>query len=566
MKFQHTLMFAFAISTCLLVSAAEDFAEIESRITSFKLENGLTIIVYGRPGAPVVSCVTYVKAGSADEHVGITGIAHQLEHLAFKGTPHLGTRSYEAEKSVLAEIDKLYDAIQAFEQKLPAEIRDSFLSLVAQVTSTGAKAAESGPAISEGEKVEKAVATLIDTWKEKGFKLKDADREPLLKLVRDFAGKVQDAEQYVEQNAYDKLISRNGGVGLNAFTSDDRTVYHVSLPANKLELWAALESDRYLNTVPRQLEKEKQVVLEERRMRTESNAFGKLYEAFLGAAFQAHSYGVPVIGHRSDILGYTRDKVMRFYRKHYIPKNTIISIVGDIDVEATKKLLTDYFSRIPAGGEPDQPVTVEPPQDGERRVEVEFPSQPLMLIGYHVPERHHPDTPALIVLDEIATNGRASRLYSRLVKTKKAQSVGSWLGPGSRFPRLLTFSSEPVEGSTTEELEAAILSEIEKLKTEVPTSEELKRVVTRYRADVLRGLRSNIGMAQQLADYQALSGDWRELFREIREIAAVTPEQVTAVAKKYLTRQNRTVAKIISTSSPSQAAPTVDSVLGVPVK
>lgn len=563
MKLWPVLGIAMAalLSSGLFAAEGDDFAEIEGRITSFRLDNGLTIIIYGRPGAPVVSCVTYVKAGSADEHVGITGIAHQLEHLAFKGTQNLGTRNYEAEKNALDEIDKLYDQIQAFEQKLPAEIRDSFLSLVAQLTSTGVM-----PSAAEGDNIEKAVVTLLSGWKEKGFTLSDKEREPLVRIVRDFAAKVQNAEQFVEQNQYSKVIDVNGGVGLNAFTSDDRTVYHISLPANKLELWAALESDRYMNTVPRQLEKEKQVVLEERRMRTESSPFGRLYETFLGTAFQAHPYGVAVIGHRSDILGYTRSKIMRFYRQHYIPKNTIISIVGDVDVDAARKLLTDYFSRVPVGGNPDQPVTVEPPQEGERRVEVEFPSQPLMLIGYHVPERRHPDTPALIVLDEIASSGRASRLYSRLVKTKKAQSVGSWLGPGSRFPRLMIFSTEPVEGASTEELEGALFAEIEKLKHEPPSADELRRVVTHYRGDVLRGLRSNIGMAQQLADYEALNGDWRELFREIREIAAVKPEQVVAVAKKYLTKQNRTVGKIVSTSGPVQTAPAVDSVLGVPVK
>jgi predicted Zn-dependent peptidase len=319
-----------------------------------------------------------------------------------------------------------------------------------------------------------------------------------------------------------------------------------------------------MNTVPRQLEKEKQVVLEERRMRTESAAFGKLYETFLGASFQAHPYGVSVIGHRSDILGYTREKIMRFYRKHYVPGQTIVAVVGAIDVAATKKMLSDYFGRVPKANDPEHQVTVEPAQDGERRVEVEFPSQPLLMLGYHIPERNHPETPALTVLDQIATSGRSSRLYSRLVKTKKAQSVGSWIGPGARYPRLLFFTAEPVEGASTDELEGNVLAEIERLKTETPTPEEMKRVITRYRADVLRGLRSNLNLAQQLADYHALSGDWRNLFKEIEEISAVKADQVMAVATKYLTKQNRTVGRIVSTSAPATTAP--DTILGVPVK
>src|SRR5260370_10643427 len=111
---------------------------------------------------------------------------------------------------------------------------------------------------------------------------------------------------------------------------------------------AALESDRLMNLVHRQLEKEKQVVLEERRMRTDSSPFGKLYETFLGVAFEAHPYGVSVIGHRSDILGYTRAKIMKFYREHYVPSHTIVCVVGNFDVEAARKMLSDYFGRIPS--------------------------------------------------------------------------------------------------------------------------------------------------------------------------------------------------------------------------
>lgn len=533
----------------------EEFAEIQARIVSFTLDNGLTVILYPRGDAPVISCVTYVKTGSADEHVGITGIAHQLEHLAFKGTPHIGTNDAQAEKAALREIDKLYDEIQAFEQKLPTEMRDGFLSLLAQVTSTG------GPA--GGGIVEKLAAGLFKSWQDAGLPLSDTEKNAVSQFVKSYAEKVKHAEKFVEQNQYSNVIDRNGGSGLNAFTSDDRTVYHVSLPANKLELWAALESDRYMNIVPRQLEKEKQVVLEERRMRTDSSPFGRLYEAFLGVAFQAHPYGVPVIGHRSDILGYTREKIMRFYRARYVPGQTIVAVVGDIDVAAARKVLSDYFGRIPKAPDPEPLVTVEPQQDGERRVEIEFPAQPVLLMGYHVPERNHPDTPALVMLDELASSGRTSRLYTKLVKTKTANSVGSWIGPGARFPRLFFFSAEPPAGTSTDELEASLLREIESLKTDAPGAEEMQRIITRYRAGVLRGLRSNMGLAQELADYHALTGDWRNLFREIQLISVVKPQQVTAAAAKYLTKNNRTVGRVVSTQS-GESGP--ESVLGVPLK
>ncbi|HLX62497.1 MAG TPA: pitrilysin family protein [Planctomycetota bacterium] len=539
-------------------SADEEFSEFTKKIESFVLPNGLTIILYPRGDAPVISCVTYVKAGSTDEHVGITGIAHQLEHLAFKGTPYVGTKDYEAEKAALSEIDKLYGTIQELEQKVPADMRDGFLTLLAQVTSTGSAR---GKDVQHAQQIMiKQAKDLMDSWKKAGVTLSEADQKKLTDLVVTYAAKVQDAEKYVEQNQYSNLIDRAGGTGLNAFTSDDRTVFHVSLPANRLELWASLESDRFMNTVPRQLEKEKQVVLEERRMRTDSSPFGKLYESFLGVAFQAHPYGTAVIGNRSDILEYSRPKIGEFYRTHYVPGETIVAVVGDIDVPAAKKLLTDYFGRIPAAPNPGPLVTVEPAQEGERRLEVEFPANPLLLLGYHVPERNHPDTPALVMLSEIATSGRTSRLETDLVKTKKANSVGSWLGPGERYPRLIFFDAEvaaqqnpnadPQEVYTQQlkalnDLEANLFVEIEKLKTETPTPEEMKRVITRYRSAVLREMKSNLSLAQELADYQAIAGDWHALFREIQQISAVTPEQVTAMAKKYLTKENRTVGRVV---------------------
>lgn len=536
--------------------AGEEFAEIQGKIQSFKLDNGLTIILYARGDAPVVSCVTYVMTGSADEHVGITGIAHQLEHLAFKGTPNIGTKDFTAEQIATGEIDKLYATIQEFEQKLPAEMRDGFLSLLAQVSSTGAKSPDA---------IEKSVAALTAKWAKDGVPLSADDNKSLVTLVQSFAEKVKHAEEYVKQNEYSQVIGLNGGWGLNAFTNTDSTVYHVSLPANRLELWAAMESDRFMNTFPRQLEKEKQVVLEERRMRTDSSAFGKLYENFLGVAYAAHPYGISVIGHRSDILGYSREKIMRFYREHYIPSQTIVAIVGDIDIAATKTLLTQYFGKIPAATAPEKLVTVEPAQEGERRVEVEFPAQPLLFVGYHVPERNHPDNAALVVLDELATSGQSSRMYSHLVKPKKASAVGSWMGPGSRYPRLFFFRAEPTEEGNIDEVETNLFNEIERLKDEPATNDEMERILTRYRASVLRSLRSNMGLAQELASSQAITGDWHDVFREIQQIGAVTPAQVQAVARKYFTRKNRTVGRIV-TSSGKDNASQPDSILGVPVK
>lgn len=550
----RTLLLMAVLAAAVRGADTGDFAEIQGKIVSFTLDNGLTVILCPRGGAPVIACVAYVKAGSVDEHAGITGIAHQLEHLAFKGTPTVGTRDFAAEQAVLREIDAACDKLQEFEQKLPSELRDSFLTLVAQA---------SGSQSNAGQLAQNA-AILCAAWEKAGFTVRESEKQALGPLLAAFAEKVAASEKYVEANEYAAIISRNGGAGLNAFTSADCTVYHVLLPSNKLELWAALESDRFMNTVPRQLEKEKQVVLEERNMRTESNPSGQLYESLLGAAFRAHPYGVSVIGHRSDILGCTRKKVMDFYRRHYVPQNTIVAVAGNFDTAAARKTLTDYFGRIPAGKNSEQPVTVEPAQTGERRVEIEFAAQPVWMAAFHVPERNHPDTAALVVLDQLISAGRASRLQTQIVKTEKAASAGCWIGPGDRFPRLFFFSAEPLPGRAIDTLEADMLAAIESFKTQPPSSEELARVISGHRAGVLRELRSNLSLAQELADYQALNGDWHELFRELRRITDVKPEQVTAAAQKYLTKQNRTLARIVSTNAAPAAAP--GTVLGLPVK
>lgn len=542
---------------CLLATfgarAAEgeaSFGEIQKKIVSFTLENGLRVILYPRGGAPVISCVTCVKTGSVDEGAGSSGIAHQLEHLAFKGTPHIGTQDYDAEKKVLGEIDALYDKILLKQRTLLSTSKDSLLTLLAKL-STGAGA--------EPEKLKATMAGLRAKWAKDGDVLADADFEELQTLVGAWAAKVLEAERFVVQNQYSNVVERAGGTRLNAFTSDDCTAYLVSLPANQLETWAALETDRFLNLVPRQLEKEKQVVLEERRMRTESQPFGRLYENFLTAAFRAHPYGVAVIGHRSDILNYTRANVLDFYRKHYTSRNTVVVIVGDLDVEKARAVLTSYFSKIPDTAAPEEPHTAEPPQDGERRVEVEYPAEPIIMAGYHIPERGHPDTPALKVLTELAASGRSSRFYTALVKSKLALSAGAWIGPGERYPRLWIATTEPSEDSTPEKAEAALFEEIERLKSVPPTREELDRVLASYRMDVMRKLRKNLSLAIDLAEYEAISGGWRELFREIDAVAKVTPEQVTKVASKYLVRRNRTVARLVST----EPAETPE-ILGVP--
>lgn len=475
---------------------AQNLAEFESRVTQFTLDNGLRFIVLERHEAPVVTCYTHANVGAVDEVTGMTGLAHLFEHMAFKGTRTVGTKDYEAEARALAKIDEAFEAIKA----------------------------------------EKA-------------KPGGGDETRLAQLRRQFQEAQQEAQQYLVHDEFDEILKQAGGVGLNAGTSSDYTVYFVSLPSNKLELWMLLESDRFLNPVLREFYKEKDVVMEERRLRTETQPVGKLLEEFLAVAYKAHPYGAPVIGHMSDIEALTRKEAEAFFRTHYGASNLTIAVVGDVDPARVRALAREYFGRIPYRPAPEPVETVEPPQPGERRVVVEDPAQPFVLIGYHKPSINHEDNAVFDAITDIMGNGRTSRLYRSLVRDQKiAVATSGFQGmPGQKYPGLFLFYAMPARGHTNQECECAIYAEIERLRNEPVTEQELKKAKTRARAALIRQLDSNAGLAEQLTFYEVLTGDWRNLFKQLEQIDRVSAEDIQRVARTYFTTKNRTVGIIETT-------------------
>jgi predicted Zn-dependent peptidase len=373
-----------------------------------------------------------------------------------------------------------------------------------------------------------------------------ADTSKIKELEKAFKAARDAAKEYVVSNEIGEAIDRAGGVGLNASTGSDQTRYFYSLPSNKIELWFTLESDRFLNPVLREYFTEKEVVMEERRMRYESNPIGRLVEEFLASAFKAHPYGESGIGYMSDLKSITRLEAVSFFQKYYGANNLIVCIVGDVKPKQVKKLADTYFGRLPSAPKPDPVETVEPEQSGERRVAVEDKSQPILVLGYHKADVHHPDEPVFTVLTDVIGRGRASRLHKNLVKEKKIaiQSSGFSGFPGDKYPNLMLFFAFPAQGKTAEECEAAIYEEIERLKNEPVSEEELEKAKTRARADVIRQLGSNSGLALQLAYNQAITGNWRNLFKDLDRINAVTADDIQRVAKKYFVPKNRTVAAI----------------------
>jgi predicted Zn-dependent peptidase len=485
--FGTLLVLAAALAS---TAGAVGFEDLESKVKEFTLPNGLTFVVLERHDAPVFSFRTYVDAGGVDEVPGITGIAHMFEHMAFKGTPTVGTKDFPAEQEAMAAEDAAAAALEA-------ELNNGM----------------------------------------------DADSTRLGELEAAFKEAQTKAKDYVESNEFSKVLDANGVVGMNASTFTDWTQYYYSLPSNRLQLWARMEGDRLSNPVLREFYSERDVVYEERRF-SESSPTGRLFLDWMNAAYQAHPYGIGgVIGHSSDVKRLTRDDARRFFDKYYVGSNLTVAVVGDVKFEDVKKFAEEYFLGVKAGENPPPLRTVEPRHDYEVRIIREEDAQPFVLVGYHIPAGNSPDYMAADLLGEIIGSGRSSRIYKRLVKKDKiAAQAGAGAGVlGTKYPTLLIVQALVAKDATVDQVESAIYEELDRLAEDGPTPEELDKVKTRAKASYIRGLRSNNGLAGNLAQYEELWGDWRKMFTYLDELNAVTVEDVQRVAKEALRPGNRVV-------------------------
>jgi predicted Zn-dependent peptidase len=468
-------------------------ARFEQSTTVKVLPNGLTVILCERPEAPVFSFYRVVDAGSANDPGGESGLAHMFEHIAFKGTEEIGTTDYADEKVALADVEKAYAAYD-HEKRLPIG--------------------------SDPAKVEE--------------------------LHKAFLAAVDKAQTYVIPNQFTEIAENNGAVDLDASTAEDETEFHWSMPANRLELWAYLESSRMAEPVAREFYKERDVVQEERRMRIDSNPIGSMVEQFLATAYVAHPYGRSGVGWESEISQVTATEADAFRKMYYTPSNMVIALVGDFKTADVMPVIEKYFGPIPAGPKPEEMTTVEPPQFAEKSVIIREPTQPFYLEGYHRPDYRDPDDEVYDAISSILSDERTSRLYRSLVRDQgiAAEAEGFSGFPGEKYPGLFAFYAVPLPGHTPEEMRTAIHKEIDRLKNEDVTDDELAMVKTRARANLLRGLDSNSGLAEQLATYQLRYGDWRELFRELDKIDKVSKADIRRVANTVFVEQNRTYAEI----------------------
>lgn len=506
MRIRGIIASTVLLGTILCCAAkAQDLANFEKRTTVKVLPNGLTLIICERPEAPVFSFYTLVDAGSADDPQGASGLAHMFEHMAFKGSTEIGTTNYPAEKVALAKVEVAYAAYDA-----------EFRKRVGQ------------------------------------------DPAKLAQLKKVFQDAQAAAEKYVIPNQFSEIAEQNGAVGINASTEEDSTQYFWSMPSNRLQLWAYLESQRIGHPVEREFYKERDVVQEERRMRIDSSPIGRLVEQLLATAYVAHPYGRSGVGWESEISQVTATEAEAFHKKYYVPSNIVIAVVGDVKASTAMPILEKYFGPIPAGPKPEPMTTIEPPQFAEKSVVIKEATQPFYLEGYHRPDYRDPDNAVYDAITDIFSNGRTARLYRSLVRDQRiaAEAEGFSGFPGDKYPGLFAVYAVPLPGHTPEEMRTAIHKQLELLKTQDVSDEELARFKTRARADLLRGLADNEGIAHELAEYQTRYGDWRELFRQLDKIDAVNKADIRRVANKIFIASNRTSAQIDFVPPQQSHAPT----------
>lgn len=480
--------------------AATGAGRVQEACSSFTLSNGMRFVVLQRSAAPLVSFHTYADVGAADEPDGLTGLAHLLEHCAFKGTAQIGTLpdagALDRERAVLEQCD------------------DEFYAALAAEDAGEAAAA--------------------------------AAHRAQLKELQTAANQLQ------VPNAYGSLLTTEGGVGLNASTSQDSTQYYLSLPANKLELWMAVEASRWTQPVFRELYSEKEVIKEERRMAVENSRLGRFTESFLQQSFASLPYGRPVIGTVGDFERLGRREVEAFFRRRYRPDRLTCALVGDVDPVVVRRLATQYFGD----------WSPQPPTEAERRrwdvewagdardvaaavgapatFEMTLPAGPYLMEGYYRPGASHPDALVVEVLGALLSSGRSARLYRDVVETGDALYASCYDSyPSDKYPSLFVVSGVPANGKTPDDLAERFRTQLRRLAEEPVTEAELQLIKKSTRVGLLEAMASNSTMASLLCEFQALRGDYRTLFIEPARVEAITAADVQRVAADMFRPQNR---------------------------
>ena len=502
---------ALTVGWCGREAAAQQVA-----VEEFTLPNGMQFLLVPRSDQPnVVSAGWVARVGSVNERPGITGISHFFEHMMFKGTDTIGTRDpekdarYRVEQKVIRdEINRLVWSEQ-YERFLRGEIDDPW-----------------DPANDTQEL--RVLRGKLDT------------------LIRAQQGRGEAGPEAatIVKDEFDQVYTKAGGSGMNAFTSYDLTCYFITVPSNKLELWAWMESDRLHDSVFREFYSERDVVHEERRLRTDSTPTGRFQEQFDSMFWASCGYAWPVIGWPSDLNSYTTEQAQDYWNIYYRPGNLVGILVGDFDPAEAKELITRYFSRLdPGTQEPPPVVTLEVEQLAEQRMNAAGDVPPSVEVRYHTVPAGHVDSYPLDILAEIF-NERTGRLYTGLVEGRGIAATARAASDTRKYAGLFSFEAQARGEATPEQLEQAWYEELAKLQEADVPERELRKVKNRIAADNYRRLENNMSLLIQLAFAETLL-DWREINEGPAKYEAVTATDIRRVANEYFKPTNRSVATFI---------------------
>ncbi|MBN9691552.1 MAG: insulinase family protein [Verrucomicrobia bacterium] len=485
----------------LVASALPAFAQ-QIPVIERHLSNGFKLLLVERHEEPRIAGGWVVKVGSSNERLGTTGIAHLFEHMMFKGTPTLGTKDAARDLQLIAEQERVRGEMRKEEALMRLSLRRGQLD---------------------------------DVTKPENFTPRYKELEVEFKKL------IDEQRQLLVKNEFDRVYTTAGASGMNAFTSEDMTGYFITVPANKLELWCWMESERLLRPVFREFYAERDVVYEERRMRVESTPIGKFGEQFTAMFWDAHPYMWPVLGWPSDIPNITKRDADEFYALFYQPQNITLILVGDFKADAAEAMVRRYFERIPAGTQPPpEVITREPDQVAEKRMYAEAETNPQVDILWKTVGFQHQDSYPLDILQLLLSN-RTGRLYKGLVLGSEVATDTYAVQDSKKWAGYFNIGGEAKDGKTPQDVEQGIYAELDKLKEELVPADELQKVKNQFAAFEYRKLTANFPIFIQVLQNEGL-GDWREVNEANAKLQAVTAEDVQRVARKYFTREARAVA------------------------
>jgi predicted Zn-dependent peptidase len=482
---------------CLLPSVWAQHVPVQEII----LDNGMKVLLVVRKGSPNISAGWIAKVGSVNEHSGVTGISHLFEHMMFKGTQTIGTKNIEEDLKLNLELDRVKAELRKEEQALAKKLREGQIS---DIKDPKVRSPRHQQLLAEFDK------------------LNTRQRDLLVK------------------NEFDRIYTSAGGSGMNAATSEDFTIYFINVPSNKLELWFWMESDRLSNPVFREFYTEREVVAEERRMRTDSTPTGRFLVQFNAMFWKSSPYGWPVIGWPSDLDAITRQDASEYFGKYYAPNNITACLVGDFNPDNAIALAKKYFGRLQRGASEPEPVrTTEEPQNGDKRMTAEAETSPEVVVRYHTVADGHKDEPAFLILQELL-NGRTGRLYKSLILDQQIANSAFASHNGMKYEGYFQFMGVAKQGKTPEQVEQALYKEIDKLKTETVPDRELQKVKNEQTASNFRRLQSSFSLMEQLLVYDVYRG-WRSINTDPPLLQAVTAADIQRIATKYFAQENRNV-------------------------